>query len=153
MKKRTEVLKWMDEYMDYGMCLDIPSQSLTTYHIEDPKTQKKDPKTKKGIPGTGKSAHGIATIQDAITATHINNEYFVANRDGRCKFLNVLQGRNHGQSDDWYEEMKKYCDTNIYGDKAFNGWAFGGQNKIMLLLVLDPQTGVQEQLMLLFIMD
>ena len=30
MKKRQEVLKWMDTYMDYGMCLDIPSQSLTT---------------------------------------------------------------------------------------------------------------------------
>ena len=104
------------------MCLDIPSQSLTTYHIIDKKT--------------GKSAHGISTIEEAITATHINNEYFVANRDGRCKFLNVLQGRNHKQSDDWYEEMKKYCDTNIYGDKAFNGWAFGGQNKIDVHLML-----------------
>ena len=122
MKKRTEVLRWMDEYMDYGMCLDIPSQSLTTYHIKDKKT--------------GKSAHGIKTIEDAIKATHINNEYFINNRDGRCKFLNVLQGRNHGQSDAWYEEMKKYCDTNIYGDRAFNGWAFGGQNKIDIHLML-----------------
>ena len=122
MKKRTEVLKWMDEYMDYGMCLDIPSQSLTTYHIKDKKT--------------GKSAHGISTIEEAITATHINNEYFIQNRDGRCKFLNVLQGRNHTQSDDWYAEMKKYCDTNIYGDRAFNGWAFGGQNKIDIHLML-----------------
>jgi len=122
MKKRQQVLTWMDEYMDYGMCLDIPSQSLTTYHIKDKKT--------------GKSAHGISTIQEAITATHINNEYFINNRDGRCKFLNVLQGRNHGQSDDWYAEMKKYCDTNIYGDRAFNGWAFGGQNKIDIHLML-----------------
>ena len=24
MKQRIRVLKWMDEYMDYGMCLDIP---------------------------------------------------------------------------------------------------------------------------------
>ncbi len=122
MKKRQEVLRWMDDNADYGMCLDIPSQSLTTYHILDKKT--------------GKSAHGISTIEEAITATHINNEYFVANRDGRCKFLNVLQGRNHKQSDDWYEEMKKYCDTNIYGDRAFNGWAFGGQNKIDVELML-----------------
>jgi len=122
MKKRQQVLKWMDEYMDYGMCLDIPSQSLTTYHIIDKKT--------------GKSAHGISTIEEAITATHINNEYFINNRDGRCKFLNVLQGRNHKQSDDWYAEMKKYCDMNIYGDRAFNGWAFGGQNKIDIHLML-----------------
>lgn len=122
MKKRQQVLRWMDEYMDYGMCLDIPSQSLTTYHIKDKKT--------------GTSAHGIKTIEDAIKATHINNEYFINNRDGRCKFLNVLQGRSHKQSDDWYEEMKKYCDTNIYGDRAFNGWAFGGQNKIDVHLML-----------------
>lgn len=128
MKKRTEVLKWMDEYMDYGMCLDIPSQSLTTYHIKDPKT--------------GKSVHGIRTIEDAIAATHINNEYFIANRDGRCKFLNVLQGRNHKQSDDWYEEMKKYCDPNIYPDNHFNGWAFGGQTKIDVHLMLKRMVNI-----------
>ena len=122
MKKRQQVLKWMDQYMDYGMCLDIPSQSLTTFHVKDPKT--------------GKSAHGISTIEEAMIATHINNEYFIANRNGNCKFLNVLQGRNHTQSDDWYESMKKYCDTTIYGDRAFNGWAFGGQNKIDIHLML-----------------
>ena len=122
MKKRKAVLNWMDTYMDYGMCLDIPSQSLTTYHIQDPKTKT--------------SAHGISTIEEAITATHINNEYFINNRNGKCKFLNVLQGRNHGQSKDWYQEMKKYCDPNVYPDNHFNGWAFGGQNKIDVHLML-----------------
>ena len=122
MAKRKAVLNWMDTYMDYGMCLDIPSQSLTTFHIKDPKT--------------GKSAHGISTIEEAISATHINNEYFIKNRNGNCKFLNVLQGRSHKQSDDWYAEMKKYCDPNIYPDNHFNGWAFGGQNKIDVELML-----------------
>ena len=122
MIKRKAVLNWMDTYMDYGMCLDIPSQSLSTFHIKDPKT--------------GKSAHGISTIEEAISATHIKNEYFIQNRNGKCKFLNVLQGRNHTQSDDWYEEMKKYCDPNIYPDNHFNGWAFGGQNKIDVHLML-----------------
>lgn len=128
LKKRQQVLRWMDDNADYGMCLDIPSQSLTTYHVKDKKT--------------GKSVHGISTIQEAIAATHINNEYFIKNRDGRCKFLNVLQGRNHTQSDDWYEEMKKYCDTSIYGDRAFNGWAFGGQNKIDVHLMLRRLVGI-----------
>ena len=122
MKKRKEVLTWMDTYMDYGMCLDIPSQSEATYHIKDPKT--------------GKSAHGIKNIEEAITATHINNEYFINNRSGKCKFLNVLQGRNHTASDKWYAEMKKYCDPNIYPENHFNGWAFGGQNKIDVHLML-----------------
>jgi len=128
MKKRQQVLKWMDTYMDYGMCLDIPSQSLSTFHIQDPKTKT--------------SAHGISTIEEAITATHINNEYFIKNRTGKCKFLNVLQGRNHSQSDSWYEEMKKYCDPNIYPDSHFNGWAFGGQNKIDVELMLNRLVGI-----------
>jgi len=121
MKKRQAVLKWMDTYMDYGMCLDIPSQSLTTFDMKD----------KNGV-----SLHGISTIEEAISATHINNEYFIKNRNGSCKFLNVLQGRTHQQSDDWYEEMKKYCDPNIYPDNHFNGWAFGGQTKIDVHLML-----------------
>jgi hypothetical protein len=121
MVKRKAVLNWMDTYMDYGMCLDIPSQSLTTFGMKDK---------------NGNSLHGISTIEEAITATHINNEYFIKNRNGNCKFLNVLQGRNHSQSEDWYNEMKKYCDPNIYPDNHFNGWAFGGQNKIDVHLML-----------------
>jgi len=128
MKKRQQVLTWMDTYMNYGMCLDIPSQSLTTYHIQDPKTKT--------------SAHGIKTIEDAIKATHINNEYFIKNRNGSCKFLNVLQGRTHTQSDSWYEEMKKYCDPTIYPENHFNGWAFGGQNKIDVELMLKRMVGI-----------
>jgi len=121
MVKRKAVLNWMDTYMDYGMCLDIPSQSLQTYDMKDK---------------NGNSLHGIKTIEDAITATHINNEYFINHRNGNCKFLNVLQGLNHTQSDAWYEEMKKYCDPNIYPENHFNGWAFGGQNKIDIHLTL-----------------
>ena len=141
MVKRRAVLKWMDTYMDYGMCLDIPSQSLTTFGMKDPKTVEKD-SDGNPIPGTGKSLHGISTIEEAIKATHINNEYFIDNRSGKCKFLNVLQGRNHTQSNDWYDEMKKYCDPNIYPDNHFNGWAFGGQNKIDIHLMLMRLVGI-----------
>jgi hypothetical protein len=128
MIKRKAVLNWMDTYMDYGMCLDIPSQSLRTFHLKDPKT--------------GKSLHGISTIQEAIDATHINNKYFIENRNGNCRFLNVLQGLTHTQSDQWYEEMKKYCDPTIYPENYFNGWAFGGQNKIDIHLTLKRIVGI-----------
>jgi hypothetical protein len=47
-----------------------------------------------------------------------------------------LQGENHGQADDWYDRMKKYCDPKQYGDRAFNGWAMGGQNMCDIELVL-----------------
>ena len=122
MKQRQLVLKWMDTYMDYGMCLDVPSQTVRNQHLFD--------------------KHGIRTIEDAAYATHINNEYFINNRNGNCKFLNVLQGLNHEQSDNWYEEMKKYCDPKIYPDTHFNGWAFGGQNKIDVELMLNRLVGI-----------
>jgi hypothetical protein len=120
-KKREQVLAWMDTYMDYGMVLDIPSQSLTTYHLKDK---------------NGNSVHGIKTIEDAIKATHINNKYFIENRSGKCKFLNVLQGRDHAQAAAWYAEMKDYCDPKKYPDNHFNGWAMGGQTKIDISLFL-----------------
>jgi len=116
MKQRKLVLSWMDRYMDYGMCLDVPTQTLRNKHLLD--------------------KHGISTIEEAVRATHINNEYFIQNRNGNCKFLNVLQGLTHTQSDEWYNEMKKYCDPKIYPGNHFNGWAFGGQNKIDIHLTL-----------------
>ena len=115
-KKRAQVLAWMDALMDYGMCLDIPA-----WVARSP---------------AGRAATGINTYDDAVQGTYINNDYFINNRTGACKFLNVLQGENHADAEDWYQRMKKYCDTSIYGDKAFNGWAMGGQNMCDIHLVL-----------------
>jgi hypothetical protein len=115
-KKRSQVLAWMDALMDYGMCLDIPA-----WVARSP---------------AGRAATGINTYDDAVQGTYINNDYFINNRTGACKFLNVLQGENHADAEDWYQRMKKYCDTTIYGDKAFNGWAMGGQNMCDIHLVL-----------------
>ena len=58
------------------------------------------------------------------------------NRIGSCKFLNVLQGENHTEADDWYERMKKYCDPKQYPATHFNGWSMGGQNMCDIHLVL-----------------
>jgi hypothetical protein len=115
-KKREQVLRWMDELMDYGMCLDIPA-----WVARSP---------------AGQAATGINDYMDAVQGTYINNDYFVNNRSGKCKFLNVLQGETHTDAEDWYQRMKKYCDPTIYGDKAFNGWAMGGQNMCDADLVL-----------------
>jgi hypothetical protein len=116
MKKRQQVLAWMDALMDYGMCLDIPA-----WVARSPQ---------------GRAATGINSYIEAVQGTYINNDYFINNRNGNCKFLNVLQGENHTDADDWYDRMKKYCDTKIYGDRAFNGWSMGGQNMCDIHLVL-----------------
>ena len=115
-KKREQVLTWMDTLMDYGMVLDIPAW------VE------RSP--------DGRKATGIESYQQAVNATRFNNEYFIKHRNGNCKFLNVLQGETHEQADDWYQQVKDFCDTKIYGAKAFNGWGMGGQNMCDIHLVL-----------------
>jgi hypothetical protein len=115
-KKREQVLAWMDALMDYGMVLDIPAWV--------------------GRSPVGAKNSGISTYDQAVMATKYNNEYFIKHRNGNCKFLNVLQGENHDQADDWYEKMKSFCDPKVYGDRAFNGWAMGGQNMCDVHLVL-----------------
>jgi len=115
-KKRDGVLRWMDAYMDYGMILDIPA-----WVARSP---------------AGAAATGISTYQEAVAATRINNDYWMKHRTGACKFLNVLQGENFDDAEDWYEQMKDYCDPVKYPDNHFNGWSMGGQNMCDVELVL-----------------
>jgi hypothetical protein len=115
-KKRSQVLTWMDSLMDYGMILDIPA-----WVARSP---------------VGQKATGITSYAEAVQGTYINNDYFINNRNGNCKFLNVLQGENHADADDWYDRMKKYCDPKQYPDRHFNGWSMGGQNMCDIHLVL-----------------
>jgi hypothetical protein len=119
-KKRDAVLKWLDGVSDYGMILDIP-----TWVIHDKKAS---------------AACQITTLQEAVDATKYNNDYFMKHRkgvnNGGAKFLNVLQGANHGDADRWYDMMKEYCDPIKYPDTHFNGWSMGGQNMCDVHLVL-----------------
>ena len=108
-KKRQQVLNWMDTHMDYGMTLDIP------IWIDR-------------IPGSAEKS-GISSPQEALMATKINNDYFINNRTGACKFLNVLQGEDHTQAQEWYEGVKDYCNPKKYPNNHFNGWAMGGKNQ------------------------
>ena len=119
-KKREAVLKWLDTISDYGMILDIP-----TWVIHDAKASQ---------------ACGITTLEEAVAATKYNNLYFMQHRRGKknggAKFLNVLQGDNHTSADEWYQEMKEFCDPTKYPDTHFDGWAMGGQNMCDIHLVL-----------------
>ena len=114
-KKREQVLAFMDGNMDYGMILDIPA-----WVSRSP---------------AGAAASKISSYQEAVDGTKINNDYFMKNRNGNCKFLNVLQGENHADAEDWYQQMKDYCDPKKYTDH-FNGWSMGGQNMCDIHLIL-----------------
>jgi len=114
--QREKVLKWQMGIATYGMTMDIP-----TWTFRDPKAAE---------------ASGIHSYDDAVTATQYNNEYWINNRYGDTKILNVLQGGNHAEADHWYDLMKHYCDPAKYPDRHFNGWGMGGQNMCDVHLVL-----------------
>ena len=118
--RREAVLKWLDGVSDYAMTLDIP-----TWVALDKEAGEKC---------------GIRTHQEAVDATKFNNDYFMQHRkgikNGGTRILNVLQGANHDEADDWYETMKHYCDPAQYPDTHFNGWAMGGQNMCDIQLIL-----------------
>jgi hypothetical protein len=119
-ERREAVLKWLDGITNYAMILDVPAWVRKRPHA--------------------RKATGIETYEDAVEATKFNNEYFIKNRkgvnNGGTRFLNVLQGSNHTEADDWYETMKQYCDPSVYPDRQFDGWAFGGQNTSDMHLIL-----------------
>lgn len=125
-KKREGVLKWLDGVSNYGMVLDIPAWVAYTPEA---------------------AVCGIHSYDEAVEATQYNNEYFIANRkgvdNGGTRFLNVMQGSNHEQADDWYSKMKKYCDPAQYPGRHFNGWAFGGQTKTDVQLMLKRLTDIR----------
>jgi hypothetical protein len=114
-KMRETVLKWQMGIATYGMTMDIP-----TWTFRDPKAS---------------AASGITSYDDAVNATKYNNEYWIANRYGDTKILNVLQGGDHDEAERWYNTMKDYCDPAKY-EKHFNGWGMGGQNMCDVELVL-----------------
>ena len=116
LKRRETVLEWMETYMDYGMILDIPS--WIRYHTE------------------AANLTNIHTYQDAANATKINIEHWMKHRKGNCKFLNVLQGETHLEAEDWYQQVKDYCDPKKYPDNHLNGWSMGGQNMCDIHLAL-----------------
>jgi len=119
-KKRQAVLSWLDGIANYGMTLDIP-----TWIVADPNAV---------------AATGISNHQEAVSATKYNNEYFIKHRKGRSeggvKILNVLQGANHTEAEDWYQTMKDYCDPVKYPGRHFDGWAMGAQNMSDIHLIL-----------------
>lgn len=114
--KRKQVIMWLDKYMNYGMTLDIPTWVMNSEE--------------------GRKATCITSFEEALEGTVYNNEYFINNRNGDCKLLNVLQGGNFAEADEWYERVKHFNDPQQFPDTHFNGWAMGGQNMCDLHLFL-----------------
>lgn len=114
-KVRQQILEWLELTADWSMMLDVPTWACN--HINGPRT-------------------GLKTFDDCLEKTRYNNEYFLKNRLGHTKFLNVLQGNDWETADKWYESVKEYSDPTVWGDKAAEGWAFGGVNMCKMHITL-----------------
>ncbi len=90
---RFKIMNWLEYTADYAMLLDFPTSSIT-----NPKSP-------------------LNSFRECLEGSLQNFNYFMRNRQGKTKYLNVLQGRSLTESNTWFDEVK---------DFPFEGWAFGG---------------------------
>jgi hypothetical protein len=115
-KTRQQILEWLELTADWSMMLDVPTWACD--HIHSPKT-------------------GLKTFEDCLDKTRFNNDYFLNNRLGQTKWLNVLQGSDWDTAEKWYEGVKEFSDPNgKYAGKEAEGWAFGGANMCKMDITL-----------------
>ena len=115
---RSQILNWLEHTADYSMVLDIPTLAAAP-------------------PLNAKT--GLTDWVDCLEYTMHNNDYFLKHRQGKTKFLNVLQGNNEQQADLWYDAVKHY---------PFEGWAMAGYNMKQLHLALRRLIVMRDEKML-----
>jgi hypothetical protein len=115
-KTRQSILEWLELTADWSMMLDVPTWACD--HIHSPKT-------------------GLKTFEDCLDKTRFNNDYFLQNRLGQTKWLNVLQGGDWDTAEKWYQGVKEFSDPKgKYAGKEAEGWAMGGANMCKMDITL-----------------
>ena len=115
-KTRQKILEWLEVTADWSMMLDVPTWACD--HIHSPKT-------------------GLKTFDDCLDKTRYNNDYFLMNRLGQTKWLNVLQGGDWDTAEKWYAGVKEFSDPKgKYAGREAEGWAFGGANMCKMDITL-----------------
>jgi hypothetical protein len=115
-KTRQKILEWLELTADWSMMLDVPTWACD--HIHSPKT-------------------GLKTFEDCLEKTRYNNNYFLVNRLGQTKWLNVLQGSDWDTAEKWYDGVKEFSDPKgKYAGKEAEGWAMGGANMCKMDITL-----------------
>ena len=115
-KTRQKILEWLELTADWSMMLDVPTWACD--HIHSPKT-------------------GLKSFEDCLEKTAYNNKYFLDNRLGQTKWLNVLQGSDWDTAEKWYQGVKEFSDPNgPYAGREAEGWAMGGANMCKMDITL-----------------
>jgi hypothetical protein len=97
-KTRHKILNWLEHTADWSMTLDVPSWA------SKPELRERT---------------GLKDFDECLKCTLHNNDFFVQHRQGKTKFLNVLQGTHWEDASIWYDAVKDY---------PFEGWAMGGNH-------------------------
>ena len=127
-KTRQKILEWLELTADWSMMLDVPTWACD--HIHSPKT-------------------GLKTFEDCLEKTRFNNDYFLNNRLGQTKWLNVLQGSDWATAEKWYKGVKEFSDPNgKYAGKEAEGWAMGGANMCKMDITLKRLMTMRDEGML-----
>ena len=127
-KTRQKILEWLEATADWSMMLDVPTWACD--HIHSPKT-------------------GLKTFEDCLEKTRYNNKYFLDNRLGATKWLNVLQGSDWDTAEKWYRGVVEFSDpAGKYAGKEAEGWAFGGANMCKMDITLKRLMTMRDEGML-----
>jgi len=126
-KTRDDIIAWLELTADWSMMLDVPTWACD---------KNNQPRT------------GLKTPEDCLEKTRFNNAYFLKNRLGKTKYLNVLQGNDWHSAQSWYEGVKEFSDSAVWGDNAAEGWAMGGVNMSKMDITLKRLMIMREEGML-----
>ena len=126
-KVRDDIIAWLELTADWSMMLDVPIWACDKNNRE---------------------RTGLTSPQDCLEKTRFNNKYFLSNRLGKTKWLNVLQGSDWLSAQQWYEGVKEFSDPAVWGDQAAEGWAFGGVNMSKMDITLKRLMIMREEGML-----
>lgn len=91
------IVRWLETHCNYAMTIDMPLWSK--------------------LPGNAHTPFHKCTTDELIQLTLENLDYIKANRIGKTKWLNVIQGTNAEDSIKWWNAVKSF---------NFDGWAMAG---------------------------
>jgi hypothetical protein len=126
-KVRDDIINWLELTADWSMMLDVPLWACDK---------------------NNQARTGLTDPDDCLEKTKYNNKYFLENRLGKTKWLNVLQGSDWISAQKWYDGVKEFSDPAIWGDKAAEGWAMGGVNMSKMDMLLKRLMIMREEGML-----
>lgn len=92
---RLNILRWLEHTADWSMTFDFPPGGIDRFGYDEK---------------TGIAKHpGLKSYADCLKGSIENAEFFIKHRrEGATKFLNVLQGRNMKEGDEWWDICKDW---------------------------------------------